>query len=212
MVPLEASWSERDTLPKPLAEIYNSSTSTLNKFGFIAGGITTNNIFSSSLYFYNSFTMKWLTSVSLLDSSSIGSLVAVSDSVIIYTGGKERDSAKNKTYKGKITYTPASISSIVWTEGPLYPGGPTFGHSGVGFKNTGYALYAGGNNTVHHDDPFSKAFVYNYNQDYYFEITDLSKPICHTGVDNIFLSGGGFANLGVFPVKVYAAGGMTGDN
>lgn len=212
IIPLQASWSERDTLPKPLAEIFNSSATTQSKFGFIAGGVTNNNIFSSSVYFYNAIAMKWFSSNPLLDSSSIGCLVAVNDSALVYSGGKERDSAKNKTYKGAISYNAGGISSINWTEGAVYPGGATFGHNGVGFKNIGYALFAGGNNIVHFDNPFSKAFVYNYNDDYYFEITDLSKPICHTGVDNISISGSPENYKGIFPVKVYAAGGMTNSN
>lgn len=214
IAPTIGTWQVMDTLPKPLAEIFNSSTTTHNQFGFIAGGLTLSDSVSSSVYFFNARINKWFSTTSLSRQLSEGALVSVNDSQMVYVGGRKHDTEfSHDTYRAKIIYNAGGVNSITWETGASYPIGGVFAHGGMGFKSAGIAVFAGGNVVVHHTDaPFDNAFKYIFAADQFITLDRTILPICHTGVDGFEISLPGLNNNGAIPVGIYAPGGMTGDN
>jgi photosystem II stability/assembly factor-like uncharacterized protein len=215
VAPTIGTWELRDTLPKPLSEIFNSCTSTKNQFAFIVGGLTSSDSVSNSVCYFNSKMNRWFTVTPLNKKLSEGALVSVSDSQVVYVGGRRHDvEFSNKTYKGKITYNAAGVMDINWDSGAAYPIGGVFAHGGVGIKSIGMAIFVGGNTVVHHDfmPPFDRAFKYRFEDDVYEPLEDALLPICHTGIDCFEISYPGANVNAVTPVRIYAPGGMVGNN
>ncbi|HEX2786603.1 MAG TPA: YCF48-related protein [Ignavibacteria bacterium] len=215
VAPTVGIWELRDTLPKPLAEIFNSSATTKNQFGFIAGGLSLSDSVSNNVYFFNSKINKWFLSTPINKNLSEGALVSMNDSQLVYVGGRKHDTEfSSKTFKGKITYNAGGVNDISWDSGAPYPIGGVFAHGGMAFKSAGIAVFVGGNVVVHHDNipPFDRAFKYVFNDDTYQPLDDALLPICHTGIDGFEITFPGADINAVTPVRIFAPGGMAGNN
>lgn len=215
IAPTVGTWQMMDTLPKPLAEIFNSSATTREQLAFVAGGLTLSDSVSNSVYYFNARINRWFSTTSLGRQLSEGSLVSMNDSQMVYVGGRKHDTEfSSSTYRAKIIYDASGVGLITWTTGASYPIGGVFAHGGMAFKSAGVAVFVGGNVVVHHDAsaPFDNAFKYNFRDDQFFSLDRTILPICHTGIDGFEISLPGSDNNGVVPVGIYAPGGMTGNN
>ena len=195
-------WVNKANFPSSMGEITYSTAERNDSLAYVAGGKNNagpvNNVF-----LYNGKANNWFPANNLPIQSFGGGLSFVLDSLVIFTGGKNNDSALARTFLGIIN--PLNPANINWNTGPLYPGGKIYNFGNWGAKD-GRVFFTGGENTFPKDN-LATSDTYIYEDGPGFDtLSDKPTPITHAQVDGFIID----TTSSGYEYEVYALGGFDG--
>lgn len=195
-------WVNRANFPSQIGDITYSTAGRNDSLAYVAGGKNTVNPVNS-VFLYNGKANSWVPCNSIPILAFGGGLSFILDSLVMFTGGKNNDSALSRTFIGIIN--PLNPANVNWNTGPVYPGGKIYNFGNWGTKD-GRVFFTGGENTFPKDN-LATSDTYMYKDGTGFDtLSDKPTPITHAQVDGFIID----TTSSGYEYEVYAPGGFDG--
>lgn len=201
-------WRVKNNFPVAISNITSSTISLNDTTAFVAGGRTGVNVLNT-VYRYFSRTDSWIPISPIPNAGAYDAgLVCLTDTTLLFVGGRNSSTAFPQIYKGIVNRT--NPLTVTWNLSGTYPIGPVYGLACKGSK-IGRAVFTCGSNSFLTDSPdavLGETFLYTEPSGVFQPCTIKPTPVMTTQVDGYITPLPGNINV----ITVFAAGGAPSAN